>query len=493
MKMKPQKLRSHTKNVTFVLMRRQSHTGKSDAVSSSPGKGEGRHRLGFGSELKALFRLGLPILLTQLGLITVNFADTIMVGSYGTPELAAAAFVNNIFMVPMVMMIGFAGGTTPLVGALYGADNRLEIGRVLKGAVQLNALLALFFMVVMGTLYLLLGNMGQPPELLPLIRRYYLIIYSTLLPAALFNAFQQTANGMTDTAMPMTIVLSANALNILGNYLLIEGHWGLPELGLAGAGLSTAIARYVSLAGIVLFVLFSRRYAPCRQGWRQGRADHALRRKIAITSVPVMIQNGSEVMVWSFGAVVCGWYDSLQLAAYQITNTMSNLGFMMYLSFSIAVSIRVANKTGLRDISGMRLTARAGVMLNLCLSVLASMVFIFFSRALLHIFTPDEAVVRVALLLIAPLVLYQVFDALQVTLSNVVRGTSHVLPLLWTAIFCFLVAGVPVIWLLGWKAGLGSQGVYYSFSVVLLMACTLYYVFYRRTLRRLERQWSTPE
>ncbi|MBO7164550.1 MAG: MATE family efflux transporter, partial [Muribaculaceae bacterium] len=90
------------------------------------------------AEYKTLLRLGLPVLVTQLGIIVVSFADTMMVGMYGTKELAAAAFVNNFFMVGIVMLIGFASGVTPLVGALYSQKKDIEVGRTLRVTTHLN-------------------------------------------------------------------------------------------------------------------------------------------------------------------------------------------------------------------------------------------------------------------------------------------------------------------------------------------------------------------
>lgn len=438
-------------------------------------------------EVKALLRLGAPILLTQVGIVVVSFADTMMVGHYGTAELAAAAFVNNFFMVPLVMLIGFASGLTPLIGALFTRKESFEVGRTLRLGIILNAAMAGVMLLVMGVLYFFLDRMGQPPELLPLIREYYLIIMLSMIPAPFFNACQQTANAVTDTVRPMYIILMANVLNIAGNYLLIYGNLGCPELGLNGAGISTVLARVFSMVAMVATVWRGKRYSAYKDGLKKGRWSKAGAKRIISTSVPVMVQNGCEVTCWAFGAVVCGWFGAIELAAYQVTNTMSQIGFMAFLSFAIAVSIRVANYMGLRDSDGLRAAARAGLALNFIMSIIASVVFITASVPILHMFTSDEAVIAVALLLIMPLVLYQIFDAAQVTLSNVVRGTGHVWPLLWVSLMCYVVVGLPtMVW---FARGLGgrSVGVYYSFVVLLMLACLLYWWFFRSILVKVQR------
>lgn len=451
---------------------------KQSATFSKPGFWN-RYR----NEYRSLWRLGFPVLVTQVGIIVVNFADTMMVGAYGTNELAAAAFVNSIFMIAIVMQIGFASGMTPLVGALYSRGSHQEVGNTLRAGLQINFLVSLAFTLVMGVLYFFLDRFGQPEELLPLIRKYYLIILATLFPMAIFNCCQQTANGTTDTTTPMWMILCANILNIFGNYVLIYGKFGFPELGLAGAGLSTLAARYLTMAGIITVFVLSRRYRPYVSGLMKGSsaAGH-IRRTVWSTSYPVMIQSGVECFLWSFGAIVCGWFGKIQLAAYQVINTISQLGFMTYMSFGVATSIRVANFNGLNDTESMKKTAAAGLHMNIVLSTIASAAFLLGGPDLIHAFTPDPAVTAAALTLITPLILYQYGDAVQLTYANALRGTSHVRPLLWISLISYIVVGIPLLLLLASGLDMQNSGVYYSFSGALLVASVLLIRAFRGTI-----------
>lgn len=437
-------------------------------------------------EYKNLFKLGLPVLVTQVGIIVVNFADTMMVGAYGTEELAAAAFVNSLFIIATVMQIGFASGITPIIGALYSRGEHFETGRTLRAGLQINILLSLSFTLIMGALYFFLDRFGQPEELLPLIRPYYLIILATLLPMSVFNCCQQTANGTTDTATPMWMILGANVLNICGNYIFIFGKFGCPELGLVGAGLSTMTARYLAMTGILLMLMLGRRYKPYRVGMRSAGGNGDIRRKVWVTSYPVMIQSGVECFLWSFGAIVSGWFGKIQLAAYQVVNTISQLGFMTYMSFGVATSIRVANYTGLRDTNGVRRISTAGMHLNLLLCTIASLVFLFKAEWLIHAFTPDTAVSTAALALVVPLILYQYGDAIQLTYANALRGTSNVKPLLWISIISYIVVGIPLLLFLAKVTGLESVGVYYSFFGALLVAALLLHKAFKTTVQKMK-------
>lgn len=445
-------------------------------------------------EYKSLWRLGLPVLITQVGIIVVSFADTMMVGAYGTEELAAAAFVNSLFMIAIVMQLGFAAGMTPIIGALYSRKQHDRVGATLRAGLQINILVSIGFTAIMGALYFFLDHFGQPEELLPLIRRYYLIILATLLPMAVFNCCQQTANGTTDTATPMWMILGANIVNIIGNYLLIGGKFGCPELGLAGAGLSTLTARYMAMAGIIIVISRSNRYRPYRKSLHTGSDDiAAIRKHVWLTSYPVMIQSGVECFLWSFGAIVSGWFGKIQLASYQVVNTIAQLGFMTYMSFGVATSIRVANYTGLRDTVGIRRITSAGLHLNLLLSTIASAIFMIGGSNLIHVFTPDPEVTGAALMLIAPLILYQYGDAVQLTYANALRGTSNVKPLLWISIVSYIIIGMPFLLLLAKGLEMKNVGVYYSFSLALIVASVLLYRSFRTTVAKKELENLRPD
>ncbi len=442
----------------------------------------------YGDEYRSLLKLGLPVLVTQVGVIVVSFADTMMVGAYGVEELAAAAFVNSLFVVAVVMQIGFASGITPLVGALFGRGEHREAGQVLHGGVQVNVAVSFGFTVIMGCLYFFLDMFGQPEELLPLIREYYLIVLATMIPMSVFNSFQQTCNGFNDTQMPMWMILGANILNIAGNWLLIFGNWGFPEMGLAGAGYSTLIARYAAAVGITVVFFSAKRYHVYTLGFKLKGDMRQIRRKIWETSYPVMIQSGVECFLWTFGAIVSGWFGKIQLAAYQVVNTIAQLGFMTYISFSTATSIRVANYTGQLDFKGVRKVVVAGLHLNLLLSTAASLLFLFGGYWLIGCFTPDQDVVASAMMLVVPLVIYQYMDAIQLTYCNAIRGTSQVQPLLWISISTYIAIGIPVLYIFAKVCGWGNIGVYYSFDVALMVASILATTIFYRIVRGLENK-----
>ena len=211
---------------------------------------------------KKLIALGVPIVIGQIGIIVLGFADTLMIGHYNIESLGAASFVNNLFNLVIIGSTGFSYGLTPIVGALFGRHDKAGIGGKLKNALFVNFTVAVLFTTAMTVLFFHLDRLGQPAELMPLVKPYYSILLASLVFILLFNAFKQFADGIMDTRTSMWILLFGNLLNIVGNYLLIYGTAGFPELGLLGAGLATLFSRIVMLAVFIGLFFSLPRYRP---------------------------------------------------------------------------------------------------------------------------------------------------------------------------------------------------------------------------------------
>ncbi len=432
---------------------------------------------------RAILRLGLPILIGQAGMIIVGFADNIMVGHYSTEALASASLVNNLFNVAFFACVGFTYGLTPIIGALHSRGRETEIGATLRAALAVNALFALAVTAVMAVIYLNLERMGQPPELLPLIRPYFLIFLAGMVPVVIFNVFAQWAYAINLTKMPMWITLAANVVNIAGNYALIYGHWGCPEMGLTGAGWATFASRWLTAGAIIAVFALRRAYAAYRRGFAAGNAESGLARKVWRASWPVSAQMVFESGSFTMAAVMAGWLGAVELASYQIIVITGTLGFCVYYSVASALSVLVSNAAGLSDRRAMRRVAFAGYHIILLLAATASAVFILAGDSLIGTFTTDTRVSAVTLTLITPLVIYQLGDATQITFAGALRGTSNVRPMMWTAAVSYIFVGLPAAYLMTFTAGMGIVGLVLSFSVSLFLAAGLYLWYFLKTTR----------
>ena len=433
---------------------------------------------------KVLLKLGLPIMVGQLGVIVLSFADTMMVGRYGTAELGAASFVNNMFNLVIIFSTGFSYGLTPVVGGLFGKGD--SMGGALKNALAVNGIVSVGLMFLMWLLYMNLHRLGQPEELLPLMRPYYIVLLVSLIFVMLFNAFKQFFDGITDTVTPMYVLLGGNVLNIIGNWLLIYGKAGLPELGLLGAGISTLVSRVLMLLCCVVIFCISPRLRTYRKGFGSvplNRKDSAL---LCRLGMPVGLQMGMETASFSLTTVMVGWLGTMALAAHQVMLTISQLGFMIYYGMAAAVAVRVSNFMGIDDIPNVRMTAKAGFKLILMIASPLIVTVLLARNHLGLLFTDNAEVVTIVAQLVIPFVIYQFGDGMQCNYSNALRGISDVKMVTLYAFVAYFLVSIPSAYVFGFILDWGIMGIWLSFPLGLTTAGFLFRHRFMKTLGRLQ-------
>ena len=435
------------------------------------------------SHYSATLRLGLPIAIGQLGVIILGFADTLMVGRYSTDALAASAFVNNLFTLFTFLLMGYSYGLTPIVSALFGQGKQAEAGEQLKPALLSGTVFCLLLMAVWGIAYFNLEHFGQPDELLPLIRPYFLVILVSMIFVMLYNELRQFTDGLTHTTLGMYTLMIGNAFNILGNWLLIYGPGPFPEMGLMGAGIATLLARVLMVVLMVAALWWKKGYAPYREGFARCRASLEGMGAIVRASLPIAIQMGLECAAFTMSAVMAGWVGKVELAAYQVMVTIGTLGFLLYYSFGAGTSIRVANFYGQHDRTNVFHAGAAGRNLLFLMAACSSLLIYLLAEPLIRLFTTDTAVIAISLSLIPLLVLYQFADAMQICYANILRGTGHVLAMVRIAIISYLIVNIPAAFILGFPLGWGVKGIFLAFFIGLFTAASLFFWEYRKAMR----------
>lgn len=418
----------------------------------------------------------------QLGIIILSFADTMMVGRCGTAELGAASFVNNMFNLVIVFSTGFSYGLTPFVGNHYGRGENASVGRILKNALAVNAVVAAGLMALMFILYLNIHRLGQPAELLPLMRPYYIVLLISLLFVLLFNAFKQFADGITDTVTPMVILLGGNVVNIFLNWILIYGKWGMPRMGLLGAGVATLTARVLMLLCFVVVFFVAKRYRPYVQGFK----DAAVNRKdfVALNKMgmPVGLQMGMETASFSLSTIMVGWLGTVALAAHQVMLTVGQLGFMMYYGMAAAVAVRASNFHGQGDMLRVKENVSAGFKIILVMAAAVSIPLLIVRNSLGYFFTDSAEVAAMVAQLVIPFVIYQFGDGLQCNYSNALRGISDVKMVMVYAFIAYFLISLPSAYLFGFVFDWGLTGIWMSFPLGLTSAGLLFYRRYRKSI-----------
>lgn len=438
-----------------------------------------RYRLDF----RELLRLGLPIMIGQLGVVVVGFMDGLMVGRYAMADLAAVSFVNSVFNIPILFGLGFSYGLTPLVGQSAGTGDTNRIGELLKNGLLVNGALGVVMMGIMGALLWQVEHLGQPAELLPLIRPYFALQLVSLPFVMLFNAFKQFADGITDTRMPMYIMVGGNVLNVLLNYILIYGKLGSPALGATGAGIATLLTRVlmpVTFAGVFFY---SRRYLRYRPSFRRSRPQRSVLRTLTRMGSWVGLQMGIENGMFSLGGVMIGWLGAVELAAHQVILSVSTLGILLYYGTGAAISVRVSHFFGRNDTAGVRRTVQAGFLLMVAMAVVICGAFLALRPLMGPIFNAPQEVTNIVRVLMLILLTLQVGDVFQVTYANALRGMNDVRAMALSSFVGYFLLGLPLCYLGGFTLHGGIFGIWWGFPVGLLAAGLLMLGRFRRLTR----------
>ena len=435
-------------------------------------------------DYSATIKIGVPIVLGQLGIVVVGLVDNIMVGHFSTSDLAAASFVNSVFNIPILFGMGFSYGLTPLVGQFFGRGDKFRVGGLLRNSLLANFMIGLFLSVAMGIMYLNVHRMGQPEELLPLIRPYFLLQLTSLVFVMMFNSFKQFADGITDTKTSMWIMLSANLLNIIGNSLLIYGVWGLPALGLTGAGISTLASRIFMFVAFAILFFRKQSYRRYLVGYHRTTYNTGDLKVLNRMGMMVGLQMGMETALFSISGVMIGWLGTVPLAAHQVVASISTLGFMVYYGVGSAVSIRVSNFFGRGDIAGVRRATLAGAHLLGLLAILVSVFFLLVREHIGWLYTSSEDVVNLVAVLMVILVFYQFGDSLQIIFANALRCVADVTSMAVISFIGYFVIALPVSCICGFVLDWGIEGIWVGYPVGLTltggMMCWRFYHFLRK-------------
>lgn len=435
-------------------------------------------------KIREILRIGLPIMLGQACVIILAFADNIMIGWHSVDELAASSFVNNVMNLFILTELGFAAGMTPMIGADNGTGNIKGIGITVKNGLVTNGIIGGISIILLTIIYFCLDHFGQAPELMPYIKPYFAIIGISTLFALGFNVLKQFTDGICRPMISMTLLMIGNLLNIFGNWVLIYGRLGFPEMGLTGAGISTLVSRVLILIVFAVYIFKSKKMNEYARAIKEALLSRGEMKTVFKMGYPVGIQMALESSTFTFAAVMAGWLGVIQLAAHQVVITISQLFFLMMQGLSFAVSILVSNAFGRKDLGSVREYARKGYFMTLGISATLSALLYCFRYQAAGIFTDSPEVSAMAVSLFFLLFAYQFGDGLQLCFANVLRGIQDVRPIMYAAFVSYYLIAIPSAYVLGFKTSLGIHGIWLGFPIGLTLAGIFFYARYRSDLKR---------
>lgn len=428
-----------------------------------------------------MFSLAVPVVLAELGWMTMGLVDTLMVGRLSPEAIGAVGVGSSIFMGIVVFAMGLLLGLDTLVSQAFGARRVEECHRWLVHGTILAIALSLPLMLVLFAIDRTLDGWGLDPAVLALTRPYLQVVTWSVLPLLLYAAFRRYLQGMSIVRPVMIALVTANVANVALNWLLIFGNLGAPALGVNGAAWATVGSRIV-MAGFLLAVIVYR-----ERGERPGLFHTPLgielswMRRLLALGGPAAGQITLEVGVFAAATALAGRLAPASLAAHQIAINIAAFTFMVPLGVSSAGAVRVGHAVGRRDPDG---AARAGwttLLFGVGFMSLAAAAFVLVPHVLIGAFTSDAGVLLAGVSLLMVAAIFQLFDGLQVAATGALRGLGDTRsPMIWNLIGHWVV-GLPLGYTLCFVLGFGVIGLWWGLSTGLIICgVSLLYVWWRR-------------
>jgi MATE family multidrug resistance protein len=440
---------------------------------------------GLRTEVSATLRLATPVMLSQLGHVTVSVADSVMVGRLGSVPLAASSLANVIFHVILMFAIGVSYGLTPLVAQAHGRNDDEAPARYLRHALLLNFVLSVLLFLLVLALGPGLALLEQPADVVQEALPYLNIITFSLIPLLLFQTFRQFAEGLSNTRVAMLVIIASNLVNIGLNYLLIYGHWGMPALGLQGAGWASLAARVLMALAMAAWIWRAADYRIHRPAFLPGpyrRADFV---QLLRLGIPAGLQYLFEISAFGIAVIMMGWIGTHALAAHQIGMSLASISYMCASGISAAATVRVGYTLGQRRFADLRRVG--GVLFVMVCLLMGSCAVIFIGGRgwLPTLYIDDAAVIALAAQLLVVAGLFQLSDGVQVVSLGALRGLGDVqVPTMITFVAYWLLA-LPAAYLLGFTAGFGAIGIWCGLLLGLSVAALTLSWRYLQLARRL--------
>ncbi len=411
-------------------------------------------------EFRPLLRLAVPIVLGELGWMAMGIADSMMVGRLGAAPMSAVSVAGILFFTVTVFGMGILLGLDTLVSQAWGAGKPDDARKSLINGLWLTIPLSVLLMAMQRTAIPFLAWLEVNPVIFEIAVPYSNAVSWSTFPLLVYAALRRYLQGTGRVRPVMFSLISANLVNLAGNYALIFGKFGMPAMGAEGAAWATLISR-VYMASVLLYAAW-----PLRGPWT---FDAARIRAIVSIGLPASIQLCLEVGVFGLATALVAKLDPSQAAAHQIALSAASVSFMIPLGLGSAAAVRVGQSIGAREFESAGKAGWAAITLGTAFMAVAGVTFVAVPGWIGRAFTSDASVIRAAAPLLAWCALFQLFDGAQGVAVGALRGAGETrLPAAAHGIGYWLI-GLPLGYWLCFSAGWGAGGLWAGLSVALIL------------------------
>lgn len=427
---------------------------------------------------KETLKLALPVMLTQLGQVSVQLFDNIIVGNLlGAKALAAVSLGNALFISVFIFGLGISFAIPPLVSQAHSRNRHERIQSVLRHGFILNMTVGVILMILLLAFRPLLYHMNQPEEILPDTIHFLTIMAFSILPFMGFQTLREVSEGLGYTIGVTKATIIANVINIALNYIFIQGMFGVPPMGVRGSALATLVSRIFMLV-FLYYVLMNhsttRRYI---KGFtiKISELRKAMFQKMLKLGLPTALQMFFEVTAFAGAAFICGMVSATDIASHQIALSMASFTFNLCVGFSVASTVMIGRKFGERNFVELKNVGINNIKLSFLFMLFCGLLFVVGKDILPTFFTKKEdlEVIQLASKLMIIAALFQLSDGIQVTALGILRGIQDVKIPSYLTFFAYWILTIPVGYFLCVTLKMGAFGMWIALGGGLTISAIL--------------------
>ncbi len=412
-----------------------------------------------------ILNLAVPALIEQALMTLVSMADMIMVGRLGPWAITSVGLANQPMMMAMSVFIALNVGATALVARFVGAREPKEASKVARQSLMLATIMG-FVLMAVGIISAgeILHFMGAEHDTIGPGTEYLRAVSMGLPMWAISISLTAALRGAGDTRTPMTVNIIGNLVNVVGNYLLIYGHFGFPRLGVMGAGVATAFSRMVA-CGVMLYKVGSGGKIIKITKNDSFKLDFGIIKRVLNVGIPAaleqLIMRGGQM---TFARIVSS-FGTITYAAHQIALNIEGFTFAPGFSFSIASTTLVGQYLGAKEPDNSEKVGWEIAKIGALIGIGTGILYFFFGKYFAYLYTDDQTVLSLSAGVLRVIALVQPFMMTNFILIGGLRGAGDTRWTLYITVAGFWGLRVLTAYLLAVKMGFGLYGAWVGMAL----------------------------
>ena len=433
------------------------------------------------SEARTVLKLAGPLIINNLSIAGMQFADAVMSGRLGARELAAVAVGGSVWFLGFTMCLGLMMSISPIAARHFGAGNPALIGRYTRQGLWLSAALGLSFIALMHAFAdPLLTFVGVSEEFRDLTVGYAEAIVFGAPAICAFLAFRFTTEGIGETKPIMYTSLFALVSNVFLNWVFMFGHLGAPALGAVGCGVASAITMWLIMIMLGAYLFVHPRYKPLEIFVRVAPLRMPVLREIVSLGMPISVTITAEAGLFSAVSILVGTRGPEITAAHQIALNFAATMFMVPLALSSATTVRVGQALGAGYPGAARFAGFTGILMAGVFMFCSAMFLLVFRDAVVGLYTQDASVQAIAISMLLMAAVFQVADGVQIGAAGALRGFKDTTVPMVINMFSYWVLAFPLSYLAAVTFRSPPSYIWGGFVIGLTVAAVLLTVRYNR-------------